>query len=403
VKKTGGIQAGGDAAQALMDLPDKHSDGALKSHKQEVNVEDDLSDSTGAQGADSSGAGRSGKPRGEQNDDSHASAIDDQIQKALGDAQSLEDTIPLDVTHVIKQPKAQRDPAPGKGAKSDQVAGEKSSDAANDANDPAEPGKSERSSDGPAPMDQPELPAGDVTVSVGSVNPLQAEPGRAARTESRPGNAAATPAAGADVGSSDSAGEGAPVDMAAVATPGPEVAGEPAQAAPPHVSPFAIDLVMSTTASRATLALLATGVAGMDRAPSMPIAIVPALADAPVPGAEAEPPARDTDPVAGMGQEISADPVNEVHPGTPMQSLAATALEVGLDEVVGRVERALDSVVEASSLRRLLPWLAGAGLALAAIDLVRRQKRDREQGRRETVGGDHDADTWLPRSITEKA
>jgi hypothetical protein len=375
VQETGDPEPASQSGLAFVDLPEKHSDAAPRSHKQEVDMVDDAT----------SGAGNSGK-HGNGNsadwkDDSPGGVIDEQIQKALGDAQSLEDTIPLDVTRVIKLSKGQIDRAADKAAEADRGAGEKSSDSASDATGSA----------------------GDPAVSI---HWLQPEPGRAARAEARTMGNDANPVAAPDAGSSDPVGQVAalaPGDTITPVTSALEAAGEAVKTTAPHASPFAIDLLMSTTASRASLATLATGLAGMDRAQSAPIAVVPRPAEAPVPGAGTEPSARENDPVAGMGQEIASDTGNEVDPGTPIPSLAATALGVGLDEVVARVERALDVAVETSSLRRLLPWLAGAGLAIAVADVLRRQKSGREQSHRETVGADHDADTWLPRSITEKA
>jgi len=391
LKKGGELLQGGGSSLGLMDLPEKDSDHAPKSPKQEVDMADNAT----------SGAGNSGKHANGNSDawkdDSPTSGIDERIQKALGDAQSLEDTIPLDVTRVIKSAKGQADRALDKAGKAEGAA-DTSSDPANDASSHGVSAKFGNSSDEPASAEQPQPPAGDAVVSVPS---LQVEPGRAARAESRAASTDATPAAGAGTGASDPSGQ-APADTTVPVTPATDAAADPAKAALPHASSFAIDLLMSTTASRASLAILATGLAGMDHAQSVPIAVVPAPAEAPVSGVEIESPARDNDPVAGMGEEIAPDAVPEMHPGTPVQSLAATALGAGLDEVVGRVERALDNAVNASSLRRLLPWLAGAGLVVAAVDVVRRQKSHQEQSR-ETVGADHDADTWLPRSITEKA
>jgi hypothetical protein len=375
---------------ALMDLPDKHSDAAPKSRKQEVDMADDAM----------SGPGNSGKHANGKSDtledDSPGGAIDEKIEKALGDAQSLEDTIPLDVTRVIKSPKGQAGRGPDKAPKAGRPgAADTSSESADDESGPVS-AKSESNPDEPASIDATDLPAGDVVVSVS----LQVEPGRPARTVSHAVSTDATPAAGPDTGTSDPE-PAAAADTIALVTSGPEAAAEATKAALSHASPFAIDLLMSSPASRATLAILASGLTGTDHAASVPGTVV-APTGAPLAGGEIEA-ARDNDPVAGMGEEAAPESVNEIRPGTPVQSLAATTLGVGLDEVVGRVERALDGMVEASSLRRLLPWLAGAGLVVAAVDVFRRQKSHRDQNRRENVGTDHDADTWLPRSITEKA
>jgi hypothetical protein len=389
LKETGATQPGDEAALALLDQPDKHSDGSPKLYKQETDMADD----------DASGAGKSQKhATGEQGDDSSTGTIDEQIQKALGDAQSLEDTIPLDVTRVIKVPKGQTNQTADKSAKVDHSAAGKGSDPASDTSGPK--GPADTAGDFSEPTAQSDLPAGEVVASVH----VQAQPDRAARTESPGSSGDTVPAAGVEARSDDAAGQSVAATGATVpVATAPEGVGEPTTAPQSHASAFAIDLLMSTTASRATLAILATGLAGMDRAQNVPSVVMPGQVEAAVPGAEAQMPAHENDQVAGMGHEIASDPANEAEPGTPMQSLAAAALSVSLDEVVGRVERALDGVVEASSLRRLLPWLAGAGLAVAAVDVVRRQQSRQEKNRREIVGADHDADTWLPRSVTEKA
>jgi hypothetical protein len=392
--KAGSLPAGVDRSVGSMDLPGKHSDVTPKSHKQEVDMTDQRPPKT---------TNSQKHATDEKKDASPGKGMAEQIEKALGDAQSLEDTIPLDVTRVIKSAKGQSDHAHDKAAKPGRAAavdqGEKSK------KEPAGPMVSalltNSALEQPIPVDQTDPPTDDAVTTVHS---LQAEPGRAARTQSRGVSGDASAAAGVDAGGIDPASlAAAPADTIAPLVTRPEGAGEPVKVAQSHASPFAIDLLMSTTASRATLALLATGLTGMDHVQGMPAAAVPPAAEPSVGGREIEAPARANNPVAGMGQEIAPEPENDTQPGTPVQSLTGTALGPGLDEVVGRVEQALDGVLEASSLRRLLPWLAGAGLAVAAVDFIRRKKSDRDQRPGQTVGADHDADTWLPRSITEKA